>query len=234
MCGQRAATVRSEAARLGAGGGGRLARLVRPRPPPPTSLWQRCSPSPASANIVVAAMFAGEPRCHNDVAELASRRTSLWQRCSRWPARRRRATVGRVADRRADRGPISSLGDGAGVGAQVHAGRVRGRRGGRVLDCLTGAVMARGTGEAGSLPAARVRFLLAAGAEADAAGHGLTHPCARAGLCRYLIGFGATGAGAAGRAVGARLGFSMTRRAAWLSEVSFRIWRKPLFAVNPP
>src|SRR6266567_3922796 len=35
-------------------------------------------------------MFAGEPRCHNDVAELASRRTSLWQRCSRWPARAER------------------------------------------------------------------------------------------------------------------------------------------------
>jgi len=213
VCGRRATTVRGQAARQGAGGGARTSGS-------PTS-----PASPASADIVVAAMFAGEPRCHNDVAELASRRTSLWQRCSRWPARRRRATAERVADRRADRGPIGSLGDGAGVGAQVQPGASGSARG---TCALTGAVMAREPGKpARCQPPGE--FLLAAGAEADAAGHGLTIlACAGWPVPVPHRVRGDRGRGCWQGCRGPGSVFSMARRAAWLSGVSFRIWRNPL------
>src|SRR6266700_3099931 len=64
-----------------------------PRRAPPahgpsrTSLPQRCSSRGQFSNIVVAAWFAGEHRCHNDVGGGGRGRTSLPQRC--W---RRRAT----------------------------------------------------------------------------------------------------------------------------------------------
>src|SRR6266699_6863164 len=67
-----------------------------PRRAPPahgpsrTSLPQRCSSRGQFSNIVVAAWFAGEHRCHNDVGGGGRGRTSLPQRCRR---RRARANI---------------------------------------------------------------------------------------------------------------------------------------------
>jgi len=45
-------------------------------------MWQRCSGRRGPANVVVAALFAGEHRCGNAVLGSGRRRTWLWQRCS--------------------------------------------------------------------------------------------------------------------------------------------------------
>ncbi len=58
------------------------------RGPSRTSLPQRCSSRGQFSNIVVAAWFAGEHRCHNDVGGGGRGRTSLPQRCWRRRARR--------------------------------------------------------------------------------------------------------------------------------------------------
>src|SRR6266567_4056275 len=45
-------------------------------------MWQRCPSRSSPANVVVAALFAGERRCGSAVVGSARRWTSLWQRCS--------------------------------------------------------------------------------------------------------------------------------------------------------
>ncbi len=187
----------------------RAARQPRPpRPPPPTSLWQRCSPANHGATTMLLNWPRDEHRCGSDVRDGprdgGGRRRSGWRTGVPTAARSARSVMART-------GP---------------AGRVRGWRGGRVLDR---GGHGPGNREAGSLPAAGWGFfsrpvpklmLLDTGSPILAcAGWPVPVPHRVRGDRGRGCWQGCRGPGSV---------FSMARRAAWLSGVSFRIWRNPL------